>query len=122
MVVLLEVMLADLWYQLVGAATTVRDAKSLVNNVTFDIAILDANLGGSPIEPVANRVRERGLPLVFATGYDAQNLRARFGDCIVVQKPYEIGELGNALRTATRTPKSTCGIDLVQGDSQMRTS
>ena len=102
LVMLLEAMLADLGYQLVGTAMTIQDAEILATNEKFDIAILDANLHGVPIEPVANRIRSRGLPIVFATGYDAQKLQERFGDCLAVQKPYEMRELGNALRAAAQ--------------------
>jgi DNA-binding response OmpR family regulator len=41
---------------------------------TPDVALLDVNLGGEPVTPVAEELRARGVPFVLASAYDGHEL------------------------------------------------
>jgi len=71
---LLEDMLAELGCTIAAEATHIKDALEAVRNAEFDVAILDVNLGGEPISPVADALAARGTPFVFATGYGERAL------------------------------------------------
>jgi len=59
---LLEDMLTDLGYDIAGAVGTIADASELAANAEFDVAILDVNLDGKEIYPVAEILAKRGKP------------------------------------------------------------
>ena len=67
--VLIRMMLADmveeLGYRVVAEAGNVQDALALAETIFFDIAILDINIAGSSIAPVATIIARRGLPFFF---------------------------------------------------------
>ena len=71
---LLEDMLADLGYDVAAAVGTIAEASELAANGDFDAAILDVNLDGQEIFPVADILAKRGLPFVFVTGYGERSL------------------------------------------------
>jgi CheY-like chemotaxis protein len=66
---LLEDMLGELGYTVAAEAARMDEALEATKNADFDLAILDANLNGQPISPVADALVARGTPFVFATGY-----------------------------------------------------
>jgi CheY-like chemotaxis protein len=65
---LLEDMLGELGYTVAAEAARIEEALEAAKNADFDIAILDVNLNGQPISPVADALVARGMPFVFATG------------------------------------------------------
>lgn len=66
----------------------------------FDVALLDVNLDGENIYPLAAKLKAAGRPFVFATGYDDATVDSRFSDAVVLQKPLEPGSLTAALGRA----------------------
>ena len=63
----------------VGPAATVDDALRLVATTDrLDAAVLDVNLRGAMVYPVADALAARGVPFVFATGYDSAVIPTRF--------------------------------------------
>src|SRR4051812_40265470 len=73
---LLEQMLEELGCEVAGVAGQVTLATSLAGSVDADLAILDMNLGGQSVDPVAEALDARGTPFVFASGYGADGLTA----------------------------------------------
>ncbi|MBU4433633.1 MAG: PAS domain-containing protein [Alphaproteobacteria bacterium] len=73
----------------VGPAGSVEDALALVALGAFDRAILDVNLGGRMVTPVATALSERGIPFVYLTGY--QEPRVEGGP--VLHKPASLEKL-----------------------------
>jgi FixJ family two-component response regulator len=66
-------------------------------SLDFDAAVLDANLNGASVTPVAEALTGRGLPFIFATGYgDANAAPTGFG-VPVVRKPYNVRQIAAAL-------------------------
>jgi CheY-like chemotaxis protein len=97
---LLEDMLGDLGYTVAGAVGRIDDAVKLAENGDFDMAILDVNLNGQTVGPVAEILAQRGLPFVFATGYGERGLPERFHDRPTLQKPFQQENLSRILAQA----------------------
>jgi CheY-like chemotaxis protein len=94
---LLEDMLAELGYECVGPASTLDDALLLAKQGEIEAAILDVDLRGQKTYPVADLLTERGIPVMFATGYDIGDLEDRFTGIPVLQKPFAKSEVGRVL-------------------------
>jgi PAS domain S-box-containing protein len=71
----------------VGPFSRVEDALKVDDDL--DAAILDVNLGGQSVYPVAEMLRARGIPFVFMTGYGSASIDPRFAQVPVLQKPIE---------------------------------
>ena len=97
---LVEDMLIDLGYEVLGPATRLQRALEMAREESFDVALLDVNLAGEQSFPVAFELRERGIPFIFATGYGSKGLEERFRDEITLQKPFEMHQLEQAIFTA----------------------
>ena len=94
---LLEDMLSDLGYAVTAAVGTIAEASGLAESGEFDAAILDVNLDGAPIYPVADILAKRGLPFVFVTGYGENSLEAPYRDRPALQKPFQAEQLQKTL-------------------------
>jgi CheY-like chemotaxis protein len=94
---LIEDMLTDLGCKVVGPASRLDEAIELVKVSELDCAVLDVNLGGQPIFPLADLLRERGRPFAFATGYGDAGLREIDRGTPVLQKPFREGDLARVL-------------------------
>jgi DNA-binding LytR/AlgR family response regulator len=94
--------LTELGCEVAGTAARLQPALVLVHDLTFDIAVLDVDLGGVRIDPVAAAIAARGVPIVFVTGY-GQGAAPRHVPGPVLEKPYEAAHLHKALRMALQT-------------------
>ena len=94
---LIEDMLADLGCTVVGPASRLEEAVDLARTADLDCAVLDVNLGGQPIFPLADLLREKGAPFAFATGYGDAGLRDVDRGTPVLQKPFRVGDLARVL-------------------------
>jgi two-component system, response regulator PdtaR len=71
----LELLLRRHGWRVLGPAATVDQALRLLRDgETPDVALLDVNLGGEPVTPVAEALRARGVPFVLASAYDRLGL------------------------------------------------
>ncbi len=94
---LIEDMLSDMGCTVMGPASRLDEAIELANASDIDCAVLDVNLGGQPIFPLADLLRERGCPFAFATGYGDAGLRDVDRGTPVLQKPFREGDLARVL-------------------------
>ena len=94
---LIEDMLSDLGCTVVGPASRLDEAIELANRSELDCAVLDVNLGGQPIFPLADILRAKGAPFAFATGYGDAGLREVDRGSPVLQKPFREGDLARVL-------------------------
>lgn len=95
----LEDILAELGCQVVGPAMRLDEAERLAGSIQApDAAILDVNIGGRFVFPAADILAERGVPLIFATGYGREGLPAQWQDCEVIAKPYTRDDVAGALK------------------------
>ena len=97
---LLEDMLGELGYTVAAEAARIEEALDAAKNADFDIAILDVNLNGQPISPVADALVARGMPFVFATGYGERGLPEPYRDRPTLKKPFQMEGLKQMLQTA----------------------
>lgn len=100
---LIEDMLGDLGCEVIGPASRIEDALVLVDSAAIDCAVLDVNLGGQPIFPLADILRERGAPFAFATGYGDAGLREADRGTPVLQKPFREIDLARVLGELRKT-------------------
>lgn len=94
---MIEEMLRELGYELVALSTHLDEALALATTAQFDVALLDINLNGRQSFPVADAIRARGLPVLFATGYGNRILGPAYRDAPILQKPFSLEELQQAL-------------------------
>jgi CheY-like chemotaxis protein len=87
---LLEDMLGELGYTIAAEAGRMDEALHAAKTAEFDVAILDVNLNGEPIFPVADLLTARGMPFVFATGYGEQGLPPVHRDRPTLKKPFQL--------------------------------
>lgn len=69
------------------------EALAFATGHSIELAVLDVNLGSARSYPVADRLREQGIPFIFATGYGREGLDEAYRDAPVVQKPYRAHDL-----------------------------
>ncbi|MGA3003918.1 MAG: response regulator [Acetobacteraceae bacterium] len=98
---MLEGMLRDLGYRVIKAARVAK-AIGLATSEAIDAAILDVNLAGETSYQVADVLRLRGIPFVFASGYDPGSLRADFRNVAVLRKPYMPHDVRQVVADALR--------------------
>ena len=97
---LLEDMLLDFGCEVVGPAGRLSAAKELASQEKLDLAVLDVNLAGQSIYPVAEALAARGIPFVFSTGYGSAGIYEPYRDRPVLQKPFAQHELQRVLKAA----------------------
>jgi CheY-like chemotaxis protein len=90
---LIEDMLEDLGHSLAAVATRLEEALALARSEALDLAILDLSLGGTLTYPVADVLRERRVPFIFATGYGSD------GKSPLTKRPW-------AAQSQPRSPRS----------------
>ena len=95
--ILLEGMLTELGHEVATIAPRVSNALAAVESETFDLAILDVRLQGESVTPVADALIAKGLPFIFATGYDRNGLPEPYRSRPVLQKPFSRNDLRRAL-------------------------
>jgi DNA-binding response OmpR family regulator len=94
---LLEDMVADLGHDVAAAVGTIAEARELASTADFQAAILDVNLDGEQIFPVADILAERGLPFAFITGYGEGSLPDAYRGRPALPKPFQIAQLESTL-------------------------
>jgi len=98
---LLETILEDMGCVPIGPASSVPEAHALLNdNAELDGALLDVNVGGTEVFPVADALIARKLPFVFSTGYGEGGLPDRFRGHPTIQKPFTEATVRQALMNA----------------------
>jgi len=97
LVMLLEDLLPTLGYEVAGSAGSVDEALAGLDGAQIDLAVVDVNLAGTPSFPVADALRERGIPFLFTTGYGQQGLPERFANAAVLAKPFRRNDIDVAL-------------------------
>ena len=93
-------MLEELGYSVVAEAGDIGEALKLAQSADFDLAILDVNVNGKVISPVADVLAARDRPFIFATGYGSSGLPAEYRDRPALQKPFQIETLGRVIEQA----------------------
>ena len=95
-------MLVDLGHSIAAEAGEIDEALRLAESADFNLAILDVNVNGKTIEPVAKVVERRKVPLLFSTGYSGDALPESFRGRPSLQKPFRIDTLQSAIDEALK--------------------
>jgi CheY-like chemotaxis protein len=85
--------------EVVGPAASVKEALELVQEDAgqLDAAVLDINLRGEQVFPVADVLARRGVPFVFTTGYDGVAVPSPYAGVPRFEKPVNNAELARLL-------------------------
>ena len=83
--------------EVVGPVPTVQQARALLDSQALDLAVLDINLRGELVYPLVAELSRRGVPMVFATGYDAAAIPADYGAIPAWSKPFDYNALADVL-------------------------
>ena len=95
--------LADEGALVLGPVPSIEAALLLLDQQALpDGAILDVNLGGERVYPLADTLTGRGVPIIFTTGYDAAALPSRFAHVPTCEKPFRPARIIEAIGTAIR--------------------
>jgi PAS domain S-box-containing protein len=81
--------LSDLGFAVIGPITGITRALAIARDGDIGGAILDINLGGDPIYPVADALASRDIPFVFITGYSVDGIDRRYAHIHTLEKPVE---------------------------------
>ena len=90
-------MLEELGYRIAAEAGEINEAVKLAQTTDFDFAILDVNVNGKVISPVADLIKARGRPFIFATGYGSSGLPEEYRDRPALQKPFQLETLARMI-------------------------
>lgn len=94
---------ASLGATVLGPVPTVEQARRYTEQA--DAAVLDINLAGQAVFPIADRLAERGVPFVFFSGYDRSIVPGRLRHVASLAKPANFGAIFDALFPNPRTPR-----------------
>jgi len=106
---ILEDQLEDLGLLVISTCTNVAEAMKAINDNPPEAALLDVNLGGQLVYPVADLLLDRGIPFVFVTGYGRESIDRRYSAIQVLEKPVERQALEGIFAGATMARKIISG-------------
>ena len=90
---LLEEMIAELGYQVVGPVARLGKAVEIASTEMIDAAILDINVDGKEVYPVAETLAARHIPFAFVSGYGKEGLRSSYRASPTLGKPFRRQDL-----------------------------
>jgi two-component sensor histidine kinase len=94
-------MLTDFDFDVLGPFATVAKAISAVDQANVHVALLDVNLAGEMVYPLASRLRELGVPFIFMTGYSSESIESRFMEAPILKKPVDQAQLYQTIKRMT---------------------
>jgi DNA-binding response OmpR family regulator len=100
-------MLEELGYRVTAEAGTITEALTLARSADFDFAVLDINVDGEIITPVADLLRARNRPFLFASGYGSGGLPEGYRSHPSLQKPFQIEKLAEMINNILRIDAAT---------------
>ena len=98
-------MLEELGHRVVAEAGTISVAEPLARNAEFDLAVLDINVAGTNIAPIAQIIADRGLPFIFASGYGSEGRPQSLQDRPALRKPFLIEHFADMIDAAVNEAK-----------------
>ena len=98
--------LRDEGAEVLGPFSNLSKALEMATVERIDVALLDVNLGGTPIYPVAKTLADRGIPFLFMTGYSPDVLPEEHRSRPMIRKPFQSAELLKLVGTLAQRPGS----------------
>jgi CheY-like chemotaxis protein len=96
----IETMLEEMGCVVVASVPRLRKALDLAGALDFDLAVLDINLAGEVVYPLAFRLADRGTPFLFTTGYSTSSLPSELSNRPLLRKPVALAGLKKAVALA----------------------
>lgn len=96
----IENMLEEMGCKVVASVPRLVRALDLASHLDFDLAVLDINLAGEVVYPLAFRLAARGIPFVFSTGYSTASVPPELSDRPILKKPVMLANLKRAVAQA----------------------
>ncbi|MDQ7912344.1 response regulator [Pseudomonas sp. 102515] len=112
---LIEEMLEDLGCIVVASVAQLAKATDIARSIEVDLAMLDVNLAGQLVFPVAEILRDRNIPFLFSTGYGASGLSSEFAQHPVLHKPFSQKDLEAKITAALVTRAEAAGYSHPEG-------
>jgi CheY-like chemotaxis protein len=94
---MIEDLLAELGCSTLGPCGSLGKALEAAQTGMFDLAILDVNLGGEMVYPVAEALAERHIPFLFLSGYGEEAIPPGHAGWRVCAKPFKANDLAEML-------------------------
>ena len=107
---LIEDMVCNCGGHVVGPAATFEQAVAVALEEDLDLAILDVNMAGLVVYPVADILRHRGIPFIFVTGYDPSIVPAPYQHAPVLLKPFSYETFSDAFDPIVAERREALGI------------
>lgn len=101
---LVEDALTEMGLPILSVANRVSSALELVRQRQPSGAVLDVNLAGERVFPVAAVLADRKVPFLFLTGYGGDGLEAAFAGVSVLEKPFSVEQFQTAVRELMASP------------------
>ena len=95
--VVVEETLQSLGCTVLGPFSELAEATAAAAREPIDAAVLDINLGGEMVYPLAEHFHRQGIPFVFTTGYAVADLPERFRGFERLSKPVDATMLKRAV-------------------------
>jgi two-component sensor histidine kinase/ActR/RegA family two-component response regulator len=92
--------LTELGFSVLGPITNIGEAMAAAHRGDFNNAILDINLRGELVYPVADVLIANGVPFLFVTGYGSERIDKRYANVPILQKPLQKQDLQSAFARA----------------------
>jgi CheY-like chemotaxis protein len=100
---LLQTLLEEFGHRIVGPVAQLDAAIEMAEREPVDLAILDVNINGAEVYPVAATLQSRNIPFLFVTGYGRTSLREPYRNRPALQKPYRSDDLRHAIAEVVGT-------------------
>lgn len=101
----LEETLREAGCEVVGPYARLPEAMQAAMSERIDVALLDINVRGQLVSPVAEQLRRRGVPFVLTSAYQAQDLPRTLQSAAQLRKPYTDSDLLERLASVARGPR-----------------
>jgi len=101
--------LKEFGWSILGVAGSIDEANRLLADTSGkrpDAAILDVDLAGMPVFPLARSLRKLGIPFLFCTGYEDLEYVQEFASCRSIRKPATVLQIVRGLRDVVRTAQA----------------
>jgi len=83
--------------EVMGPCPSEADARNEIEVQRPDAAIVDINLGNGPSFRLAESLKNDGIPFVFVTGYDSEEIPEQFRNIRRLQKPVPLPSVVEAI-------------------------
>jgi DNA-binding response OmpR family regulator len=83
--------------QVVGPIARLSQALEVARTADIDVALLDIDLNGERVFPVAYALQERGIPFILTTGFGSSGIPSDLNEAVLLEKPFDYAELARSI-------------------------